>query len=167
MSDDDDVSFLKELERENMALEQELKAIQDSYVEKAQKSFTNLTGSAQKNKFTQDKVSGAESNFGLEEISGDQPAGLSSVRLNFSQRPASSDNGNANGSGGQSKAPRPPTAPSARGADQHKRKQSVSGVTNIVLDKDTRVGNKSTTSRGQNSGRTGNHDTGKQVSSPP
>lgn len=43
VSDDEDVSFLKELERENQALEQELKAIQDSYVEKATKSFTNLS----------------------------------------------------------------------------------------------------------------------------
>ena len=33
--EDEDVSFLKELERENRALERELKAIQDSYVEKA------------------------------------------------------------------------------------------------------------------------------------
>ena len=66
MSDDDDVSFLKELERENMALEQELKAIQDSYVDKAQKSFTNLTGSAQKDVVSLDRVSGAEPGFGLE-----------------------------------------------------------------------------------------------------
>ena len=40
--DDEDVSFLRELERENQALELELKAIQDSYVEKAQKSYTNM-----------------------------------------------------------------------------------------------------------------------------
>ena len=38
---DEDVSFLKELERENLALEKELKAIQDVYVEKAQKSYVN------------------------------------------------------------------------------------------------------------------------------
>ena len=36
------MSFLRELERENQALELELKAIQDSYVEKAQKSYTNM-----------------------------------------------------------------------------------------------------------------------------
>ena len=41
-SDDEDVSFLKELERENEALERELKAIQESYVAKAQKSYTNM-----------------------------------------------------------------------------------------------------------------------------
>ena len=41
-SDDEDVSFLKELERENQALERELKAIQESYAEKAKSSYTNI-----------------------------------------------------------------------------------------------------------------------------